>query len=190
MSKTLNTEKQKTEELKPGHLNSVQLNVVTFIDVRKAILKKSLDGNIYMMDNSFKCKNQETNSLNTTCRQGQVINWIIYPMDLEKRIDGSFPPMARIKNIVFLNGQGEVAELKVCSELKIYGGVHKVRSPLAPNYYYWAGTVLPDLPIGEYKYRLIFEIDPLACGPRTKNRYMNMNTTASLNVIQMNYKYT
>lgn len=177
----LDLEKAATEKPKPGQFNSTQLNIVSFIDVQKAIAMKSLDGNVRMTDNGLNSINQGTAELKTTCKQGQVINWLVYPLDMEKRIDGTWPPMGKIKNIVFLNDGGDVARTKVCTEFKIYGGPDKIYSKWTPAYYYWAAMVLPDLPIGIYKYRLIFELDTLDA----EAQYLNMNTYPSLNVIPM-----
>jgi hypothetical protein len=123
-------------------LSLVQLNVVTVVDVGKALATGTLDGSLYMMDNSFDSTGQGTSELSTSCRPGQVINWIIYPMDS--------PVSARIGNITFV-------EREVCAQLKIYGAASFPRSPwpcLTPAYDYWAGLVLPRLPGGVYKYRL------------------------------------
>ncbi|MCK4763578.1 MAG: hypothetical protein KAW12_15365 [Candidatus Aminicenantes bacterium] len=168
-----------SKKTKHGQFNSVQLNLVIFVDVHKAIASKSLEGSVYMMDNSLDSEGRGTAHLETTCKQGQTLNWIIYPMDMDRRLDGSWPPMVKINNIVFLSEDGEeVADHKVCSDLKIFGGPDKIRSKETPVYYYWAGTVLWDLPIGLYKYRLILELD----SNDPEARYMNLDTP-SLNVI-------
>lgn len=162
--------------------NSVQLNIVTFVDVQKANMTDTLDGCVYMTDNNPNSLNQGTPRLKTICKQGQVLNWIIYAMDMDRRLDGNWPPMVRINNIVFLSQDGkDVFGSKVCSDFKIYGPPDKIRSDKTPVYYYWAGTVLDDLPPGIYKYRFIIELeteDP------TKKRYMNLDTP-SLEVIEI-----
>jgi len=116
-----------------------------------------------MVDNSLGGQGQGTGHLQTVCKQGQVINWIIYPMDMDKRADGTWPPMPKILNIVFLDDQEgdfeEVAESKVCIELKIYGAPDMMRSKYTPSYYYWAGTVLSDIKPGVYNYRLVLELE-------------------------------
>jgi len=121
-----------------------QLNIVSVVDVGKALLKGSLDGHLYMMDNAVKSGGQGTARLSTRCQRGQVLNWIIYPMQ---------GPAAsvRISGITFLDGE-------VCGELKIYGGVLDQTSPYAPVYDYWAGYVLGDLAYGAYRYRLEVEL--------------------------------
>lgn len=147
----------------PGQLNSVQLNVVTVIDLHRAVQSKSLKDCLYMVDNSVGGDGQGTAHLQTHCKQGQVINWIIYPMEMEKRPDGNWPPMPKINNIVFLDTErGDedcYAERKIMIELKYYGGVDLIRSPYTPVYYYWAGIVLSDLPPGVYPYRFILELE-------------------------------
>ncbi len=166
----------------PGQLNSIQLNVVAIVDVQKAIATQVLAGNLYMVDNSVNSQGLGTACLQTVCKQGQVINWIIYSMDMDRRPNGSWPPMARINNIVFLGPDGEeTADLKVCTEFKIYGAPDKNYSKQTPVYYYWAGTVLPNLPLGVHKYRLIIELDRPA---PEQPLYLNLDTP-SLSVVRL-----
>lgn len=147
----------------PGQLNSVQLNIVTLINMEKATEQNSLDDALFMMDNSVGGTGQGTQSLETVCRQGQVINWIIRPLDMEKRLDGTWPPMPKINNIVFLDTEAgdeeDVAERKIFTELKIYGMPDMMRSPLTPVYYYWAGTVLSTAKPGVHRYRFVLELE-------------------------------
>ncbi|MFQ3235714.1 MAG: hypothetical protein ACI9C4_001276 [Paraglaciecola sp.] len=176
---------KKTQKANSGQLNSVQLNIITFVDVYKALENHSLDECVYITDNSLNSLHEGTDKLRTTCKQGQVLNWIIYPLDMDKRLDKrlgkQWPSMPKINNIVFLNEQGEnVSELKVCTEFKIYGAPDKIRTEYDPVYYYWAGTVLPDLPPGVYKYRLIIELQPVKEGGAPI--YLNLDTP-SLQVI-------
>ncbi|MCD7926500.1 MAG: hypothetical protein LUI85_18215 [Bacteroides sp.] len=140
--------------------NSVQLNIVTFVDVRKAVYACSTDNAVFMMDNSVNSLGQGTSRLQTCCKQGHVLNWIIYAMDMDRRPDGSWPPMVRISNIVFLDEEGgDVSSIRVCEDLKIFGPPDKVRSEYTPVYYYWAGTVPIELPEGVYRYRLVLELE-------------------------------
>jgi hypothetical protein len=144
----------------PGQFNSTQLNVVTTLDVANTVASKSIDGRAFLMDNSPHSKGKGTPQLQTICKQGQVLNWLIYCLDMDQRADKTWPPMARIVNIVFLDEGGEeVLGTQVCSDLKIYGGPDEIRSPYTPSYYYWAGMVRPDLVPGIYKYRLVYELD-------------------------------
>ena len=162
--------------------NSVQLNIVTFVDVQKAIANNSLDGCTYIIDNNPNSYNQGTPELRTICKQGQVLNWIIYPMDVDKRIDGTYPPSARINNIVFLHKTGQdTSDIKICSDCKIYGPPDKMRGSITANYYYWAGTVVSDLPPDIYRYRLIIELET---ENPSKKLYLNLDTP-SLEVIEM-----
>ncbi|MCF2530229.1 hypothetical protein [Yinghuangia soli] len=151
------------EKQNPGQLNSVQLNIVTLVDMERATESGMLAGAMYMMDNSIGGTGQGTNRLETVCKQGQVINWIVRPMDMERRLDGTWPPMPKINNIVFLDtelgDEEDVAERRHFSELKIYGMPDRMRSPLTPVYYYWAGTVLSTAKPGVYRYRLILELE-------------------------------
>lgn len=177
----MSTEPQKTSEI--PHFNSVQLNLMTFVDVRKANANKSLENALYMMDNGVLCQGQGTASLQTNCKQGQTLNWIIYAMDMDKRPDGTWPPSVRINNIVFLNKDGDdVSEIKVCSEFKIFGPPDEMRSALTPVYYYWAGTVINDLPPGVYHYRFILELEQEG---GNKKIYLNTVGSPSLNVLSI-----
>jgi hypothetical protein len=160
----------------------VQLNIVTFIDVRRASVIKSIHNNAFMMDNSPKSRFQGTPHLQTVCKPGQTLNWIIYPIETDKRPNGKWPPYVRINNLIFLAGNGEdVSNVPICAGFKIYGGPDKMRSDLTPVYYYWAGTVLSDLLAGVYRYRCVLELDT---EDPSKKLYLNLNTP-SLKVIPL-----
>jgi hypothetical protein len=178
------SKKNKSINKDRGQFNSVQLNVVTYIDVQNANVTMSLSDNLFMVDNGVNSKGRGTADLQTTCKQGQVINWLLYPLNMTQNQDGSWPPMAKINNIVFTTDDGQTEYRRVCTEFKIYGGPDKIRSknPNTPVYYYWAGTVLNDLPVGVYKYRFVLELD--TADPNKKN-YMNLDSP-SLNVILVN----
>ncbi|NKC11450.1 MAG: hypothetical protein GKR94_04355 [Gammaproteobacteria bacterium] len=153
---------EEAQEPNTGQLNSVQLNIVTVIDLHRAVKTGTVKNTLYMMDNSVGKQGQGTAHLQTVCKPGQVINWIIYAMDSEKRPDGTWPPMPKINNIVFLDDEigdeDDVSEHKIMTELKIYGGPDMMRDPFCPVYYYWAGIVLPDLNPGVYNYRFVLEL--------------------------------
>lgn len=146
-----------------GQLNSVQLNVVTLVDMDKAAAAKSLDGCLYMMDNSIGGVGQGTDHLETVCKQGQVINWIIRPIDMHRRPDGSWPPMPKINNLVFLDiekgDEDDVAERRMMTELKVYGGPDLMRDQYTAVYYYWAGAVMGTAHPGLYRYRFVLELE-------------------------------
>ncbi|MFJ8039645.1 hypothetical protein ACIRBX_03905 [Kitasatospora sp. NPDC096147] len=168
----------------PGQLNSVQLNIVTLLDMERATSAGSLTDAMYMMDNSIGGVGQGSRNLQTVCKQGQVLNWIIRPLDMERRLDGSWPPMPKINNIVFLDteqgDEEDVAEQKLCTELKIYGMPDRMRSPYTPVYYYWAGTVLSTARPGVYHYRLIVELEQAG----TKEKlYLNTVDHPSIRVL-------
>lgn len=144
----------------PGQLNSTQLNIVTTVDVAAVIRNRSIDEAVWMMDNSPDSRGKGTTALETVCRQGQVLNWLVYAVDMARRPDGTWPPFAKIVSIVFLEADHKTVHgLKVFGDLKIFGGPDAIRHPLTPSYAYWAGMLLPDLVPGRYAYRLIFEID-------------------------------
>lgn len=174
------------EKQNPGQLNSVQLNIVTLVDIRKAVANESLADALYMMDNSIGGEGQGTPHLQTVCKQGQVLNWIIRPIEMDKRPDGTWPPMPKINNIVFLASEEpdeqDVAGAKVCTELKIYGMPDEVRSPYTPVYYYWAGIVLNTLAPGTYRYRLVLELEQ---DGKKERMYLNSAVDASIRVLNL-----
>jgi hypothetical protein len=165
--------------------NSVQLNIVTFVDVNKVIMTRSLENAVYMMDSAPASAQQGTPCLQTTCKQGQALNWIIYPLDANRRMDGIWPPSVKISSIVFFN-EDEFTTImdSVMSNLRIYGAPDKVRSPYTPVYYYWAGTIPIDLTPGIYHYRLILELETWK---REEHIYLNLETP-TLNVVQIAQK--
>lgn len=140
-------------------LAATQLNIVTVIDVAGAVRTDTLENNAALVDNSGSSTNKGTSNLRTYCQQGQALNWLIYCMDQQKRPDGTWPPFARISNIVFLHDDGTARSNQLCINLKVYGGPDAMRSPWTPVYYYWAGMLRPELEPGVYKYRLIIECD-------------------------------
>jgi len=173
---------KKKEEQQVPRFNSVQLNLVTFVDVDKATITQSLDGAVFMIDNSPSSTAQGTPCLQTICKQGQVLNWIIYAMDADKRPDGTWPPSVRINNIVFLDETGkDVATTPVCPDIKVFGGPDKIRSTCTPVYYYWAGTIPADLLPGIYKYRFVLDLETETAN---KSMYLNLDTP-SLKVIKL-----
>ncbi|QXJ20217.1 hypothetical protein AGRA3207_000890 [Actinomadura graeca] len=146
-----------------GQLNSVQLNIVTLVNMERAAATGSLEDALFMMDNSVGGVGQGTDHLETVCKQGQVLNWIIRPVEMEKRPDGTWPPMPKINNLVFLDtergDEEDVAERRIMTELKIYGAPDRMRSPYTPVYYYWAGAILSTARPGLYRYRFVLELE-------------------------------
>jgi len=183
---TNSTRDSDEEKQNPGQLNSVQLNIVTLMNMERAAATGSLSEAMFMMDNSVGGSGQGTRQLETVCKQGQVLNWIIRPIDMERRLDGTWPPMPKINNIVVLDtdagDEEDVAERKLFTELKIYGMPDRMRSPLTPVYYYWAGTVLSSARPGVYKYRLVLELEQ----EHSKEKlYLNTIDHPSIRVIEV-----
>ena len=144
----------------PGQLASTQLNIVTLVDVAGTLAAGALDGHAWMMDNSPDSRGKASAGLETVCRAGQVLNWLIYCADTTRRPDGRWPLFARIVNIVFLSeDRSSVFGVKICADLKIYGGPDAIRHPYTPSYQYWAGAVMPNLAPGLYPYRLVLELE-------------------------------
>ncbi|MDI2126448.1 hypothetical protein [Yinghuangia seranimata] len=174
------------EKQNPGQLNSVQLNIVTLVNMERAAETGQLADAMYMMDNSIGGVGQGTHHLETVCKQGQVLNWIVRPLDMEKRLDGTWPPMPKINSIVFLDteigDEEDVAERKIFTELKIYGAPDRMRSQYTPVYYYWAGTVLSTAKPGVYRYRLILELEQEG---KKERLYLNTEQHPSIRVLEV-----
>ncbi|MBO2445950.1 hypothetical protein J4573_02500 [Actinomadura barringtoniae] len=169
-----------------GQLNSVQLNVVTLVDMERAAATQSLDGCLFMMDNSVGGIGQGTDHPETICKQGQVLNWIIRPIEMDRRPDGTWPPMPKINNLVFLDmekgDENDVAERRIMTELKIYGGPDLMRDPNTAIYYYWAGAVLSTAQPGLYRYRFVLELEKEI---GTQKLYLNTTRHPALRVLQV-----
>lgn len=165
----------------PARIVSTQLNILTRVDVAGATRSGDLDGHVALVDNSADSTDKGTSRLRTVCRQGQVLNWLMYCADMNRRPDGSWPLFSRISNIVLMQEGGEVQYSQVFTNLKIYGSVDKIRSPFTPVYYYWAGLVRPDLPPGIYPYRLVIECET---ADPSKKLYFNLDGP-SLEVIPL-----
>jgi hypothetical protein len=142
------------------NFNLLQLNIVTVVNMRQTLWTGKCEHTVFGQDNNLESYGQGTGTLQTYCKQGQTLNWIIYPIDQERQANGEWPPSVKINNLVFLTPDGkDVSHFKVCSDLKVYGGPDKIRSQWTPVYYYWAGTILADLAPGLYPYRLVLEFD-------------------------------
>ncbi|WP_106396599.1 hypothetical protein [Actinocorallia populi] len=169
-----------------GQLNSVQLNVVTLVDMEKAAATGSLEGCLYMMDNSIGGVGQGTDRLETVCKQGQVVNWIIRPIDMHRRPDGTWPPMPKINNLVFLDiekgDEDDPAERRMMTELKVYGGPDRMRDKYTAVYYYWAGAVMSTARPGLYRYRFVLELEK---EHGTEKLYLNSPRYPALRVLEV-----
>ncbi len=169
-----------------GQMNSVQLNIVSLVNVQRATATGSLDDALFMMDNSIGGVGQGSSELETICKQGQVLNWIVRPIEMEKRPDGNWPPMPKITNLVFLDiekgDEEDVAERRVFTELKIYGMPDEMRSQYTAVYYYWAGAIQSTAPPGVYRYRLVMELEQEG---KKEKLYLNTTRHPSIRVIEV-----
>jgi hypothetical protein len=169
-----------------GQLNSVQLNIVTLVNMERAAATGSLTNAMYMVDNSVGGTGQGTGQLETVCKQGQVLNWITRPIEMDKRPDGTWPPMPKISNIVFLDtergDEEEPAERRIFTELKIYGMPDRMRSQYTPVYYYWAGAIQSSAPPGVYRYRLVLELEQ---DHKKDKLYLNTVNHPSVRVLEV-----
>jgi hypothetical protein len=136
-----------------------QLNIVTTVDVAGLLAGRATEDCVWLTDTSPLSVGKGSSSLATTCTQGQVINWLILCLDTERRIDGSYPPIASVLSIVFLDGDSSMpSSFKVVDDLKTYGAPDRHISRYTPVYSYWAGMVPSDAPLGDFRYRLNIEI--------------------------------
>ncbi len=157
-----------------GQANSVQLFVVILMDTQRALDENTLDGNAYLMDNSFGSTGQGTTNLQTIVKPGQIVNWLIYSMDNDKDIHGDYPPLANINKILFLDKNRDIVdERRICTQFHRYGGIDRVRSPQTPVYYYWSGMLSRDLPADVYDYRFVVDIRTEQSFKRT---YLNLDS--------------
>lgn len=144
--------------------NSIQVNVISVIDVARAAATGSLHGALMFVDNSVDQAGQPspgrgTLSLATQCNQGMVINWI-----LETVGPYGTPVPVSIRNIQF--------DEPVCFKLQTYGAVDVAHSPdylpgVTPSYSYWAGLLRPDLKPKRYRYRIEYQIGTMVLGVST-----------------------
>lgn len=116
------------------------INIVIAVDTIGALSDGELNGNIFLMDNSpWNSGGQGTANLYTLCPPGQVIQWVIYPIDLQTP--------ASIKNITFIGAasNSNVQHKNYC--MRAVKGMPTLNS--------WTGIVpyymVPGLP---YRYRL------------------------------------
>lgn len=142
-----------------------QMNIVVFVDVRKVLRTKSGADAVWLYDNTGTDEGNGTTRLASLCKPGTVVNWLVYSLDMERRVDGTWPPMAQIRNIVFLDADGgNASRVSPFEELKIFGGPDKVRSMYTPAYSYWSGNVRMDIGEGRCPYRLVIGVDDAKSG--------------------------
>jgi hypothetical protein len=110
------------------------------------------------MDNSPNSSGKGTSSLRTECRQGQTINWLVYCINSAQSLNGTWPPLTNIINIVFVDKNDNAQPSEICSLLKPYGAPSGMLSPYTPVYNYWAGLVPSELEPGIYPYRLLLQL--------------------------------
>ena len=147
---------------------STQYNIVTTVDVAGVLAGKPASDCIWMTDNSPSSTGKGSAALETVCRRGQVLNWLVYSLDSEQRPDGSYPPIARILNIAFLRGDTDfLAAYDAGFDVKVFGAPDRIRSPYTPVYAYWAGMVPVDAGLGRTRYRMTIEIAGVGGGRPT-----------------------
>lgn len=77
-----------------------KVNINIAVDVVAALSEQTLHNHIFMMDNSISNSScQGTENLTTSCTAGQIIQWVIYAIDLQT-------PVA-IKNISFITTEND-----------------------------------------------------------------------------------
>jgi len=142
-----------------------QMNIVLFADVRKILRTGSVRDAVWLFDNAGSGRGCGSAELASLCRPGTVVNWLVYALDMERRPDGTWPPVPYISNIVFLDAEnGSTGRTTPFDELKIFGGPDSVRSVYTPAYSYWAGNLRMEMPEGSYPYRLVIGIEDRTAG--------------------------
>ncbi len=139
------------------------INIIITIDSIAALSSGQLEDNLFMMDTSLNSVNQGSNNLSTHCYQGQIINWIIYAIDVQTPVF--------IKEISLIEQENSLEN----SILKASSSSDDI--PIPSKYlkqYYWSGYIPFNLK-GEYKYKLIIQIED------GKNGELTINTP-SLNI--------
>lgn len=144
--------------------NTVQVNVCVVVDVAQTLATGNLEGALMMVDNSVTIDGDPspgrgTAELATQCTYGTVVNWIL----------GTVAPYGTPLPIEFTDIRFEE---QVCLKLERYGEIAWDKSPNAipgvtPNYNYWAGLVLPDLPPRRYPYTIELKIGDLCVAVST-----------------------
>lgn len=125
-----------------------QINISIMVDVVGALRAGTLAGYVNLRDNSrLPCTaGQGTSWLSTACPGGTVLNWFVYPVDVQAPVS--------LQAVTFL------APGEPCAKLRIYG--YPVSQPegveTAIAYPYWAGIVRPDLLPGIYYYQLDLQL--------------------------------
>ena len=138
--------------------NTVQVNVCVVVDVAQVLATGSLDGALMLVDNSVTIAGDPspgrgTAELATQCTYGTVVNWILYTV-----APYGVPLPIEFVDIRF--------DEQVCLKLERYGEIAWDKSPdaipgVTPEYAYWAGLVIPDLPPGRYPYTIELKIGDL-----------------------------
>lgn len=160
-----------------------QMNIVLFVDVKKILRTKSAKDSVWFYDNTGYSEGNGTTQLISNCKPGTVVNWLVYSLDMERKPDGTWPAVAEIRNIVFLDPESkETSRESPFEELKIYGGPDKIRSLYTSVYSYWSGNIRMDIGKSISPYRLVIGVDD------TKNgSSFSFNVEgASLQIISVN----
>jgi len=118
------------------------INIVTVVDVIRALATRSLKDSLYMMDTSRHSDGQGTPRLTTACHPGQRIHWIIRAIDVQTP--------ASIRDITFPRALGDGAPAHG------FGPEPAAGETLA--WRYWSGIVPAYLPCGVYRYRLTVQM--------------------------------
>jgi hypothetical protein len=125
-----------------------QINISIQVDAVGALRAGTLSGFVTMRDNSRLpwTTGQGTAWLSTACPGGTVLNWFVYPVDVQAPVSLS---------LVKFTGPGTP-----CDKLRVYGypvsWPEEIETPVA--YPYWAGIVRPDLLPGLYCYQLMLQV--------------------------------
>jgi len=118
------------------------INIVTVVDVIRALSTGSLKDGLYMMDTGWNSEGQGTSRLTTACYPGQRIHWIIRAIDVQTP--------ASIRDITFPRGPGDAAPT--------HGFGAEPAAGATLTWRYWSGIVPAYLRCGLYRYRLTVQM--------------------------------
>jgi len=118
------------------------ISIVVAVDSIGALSDGTLEDHLFLMDNSpWESPGKGTDYLSTMCNPGRIIQWVIYPIDLQTP--------AAIKNITFLDA---------CNKTMSKSGNARTEIEM-PTMNSWTGIVPGGLTPGHpYKYRLEIQI--------------------------------
>jgi hypothetical protein len=135
------------------------IDIVIIVDVIGALSKRTLQNDLYMVDDSWNSRGKGAANLSTTCYPGQLLRWVAYAIDVQTPVT--------ISGIAFLNTENTSS----ARELLAMPGSGAVAQAA-----FWTGIVPSDLPPGLHGYSLKLQMGS------GRNSVMSVDTP-TLNVL-------